>query len=118
MGGRGDGMRTLFVRAASCSPRVRENADPDARAELPGFLERIAPPADSPGMDRIAHRAQGPDDMQARIRAALLPGSPSIPVTGGRMAPGRWQGLHPVGHRARPRRRMAAAHVAPDRGAP
>ena len=116
--GRGGGLLTLLVRHTSCSLLIQENADPDVQADLQAFLERLAPAADSPGMEWITHRAEGPDDMPAHIRAALLPVSLSIPVAAGRMALGTWQGLYLVEHRARPHRREVAAHFAPDRDRP
>jgi secondary thiamine-phosphate synthase enzyme len=108
----GDGLLTLFVRHTSCSLLVQENADPDVQADLQAFLRRIAPPADDPSMSWITHRAEGPDDMPAHIRAALLPVSLSIPVSRGRPLLGTWQGIYLVEHRARPHRREVAAHLA------
>ncbi|MFP4326742.1 MAG: secondary thiamine-phosphate synthase enzyme YjbQ [Paracoccaceae bacterium] len=107
----GTGVLTLFVRHSSCSLLVQENADPDMRADLQDFLERLAPPADHPSMRWLRHVAEGPDDMPAHIRAALLPVSLSIPVTQGRMALGTWQGLYLVEHREAPRSRRVAAHL-------
>lgn len=108
--GAGDGLLTLFVRHTSCSLLIQENADPDVREDLMRFLERIAPPADHPSMGWITHRAEGPDDMPAHIRAALLPVSLQVPVRDGRLLLGTWQGIYLVEHRARPHRRDVAAH--------
>jgi secondary thiamine-phosphate synthase enzyme len=115
LAGQGDGLVTLFVRHTSCSLLVQENADPDVQADLQGFLRRLVPPADDPSMRWLTHTAEGPDDMPAHIRAALLPVSLTIPVASGRMRLGTWQGLYLVEHRARPHRREVAAHFAPDR---
>lgn len=104
---------TLFVRHTSCSLLVQENADPDVRRDLQGFLERIAPRADDPAMRWLRHTTEGPDDMPAHLRAALLPVSLSIPVTDGRLALGTWQGLYLVEHRDSPHRRRVAAHLSP-----
>jgi secondary thiamine-phosphate synthase enzyme len=109
---RGSGLLTLFVRHTSCSLLIQENADPDVRRDLEGFLSRLAPPADDPSMSWLRHRAEGPDDMPAHIKAALLPVSLSIPVTDGRLALGTWQGIYLVEHRDRPHRREVAAHFA------
>jgi secondary thiamine-phosphate synthase enzyme len=109
---RGSGLLTLFVRHTSCSLLIQENADPDVRRDLEGFLRRLAPPADDPSMSWLRHRAEGPDDMPAHIKAALLPVSLSIPVTDGRLALGTWQGIYLVEHRDRPHRREVAAHLA------
>jgi secondary thiamine-phosphate synthase enzyme len=101
-----EGLLTLFVRHTSCSLLVQENADPDVQVDLQGFFRRLVPE----GMDWLTHTLEGPDDMPAHIRAALLPVSLSIPVSGGRMLLGRWQGIYLFEHRARPHRREVAAH--------
>jgi secondary thiamine-phosphate synthase enzyme len=114
--GTGDGLLTLFVRHTSCSLLIQENADPDVQADLAAFLRRLVPPADDPAMAWITHRSEGPDDMPAHIKAALLPVSLQIPVAAGRLALGTWQGIYLVEHRARPHCRKVAAHLVPDRG--
>ena len=110
--GVGEGLLTLFVRHTSCSLLVQENADPDVSADLATFLHRLVPPADDPASAWITHRDEGPDDMPAHIKAALLPVSLSIPVARGRMLLGTWQGLFLWEHRARPHRREVAARLA------
>jgi secondary thiamine-phosphate synthase enzyme len=110
--GRGDGLLTLFVRHTSCSLLVQENADPSVRHDLATFLRRLVPPGDDAAMTWLTHRIEGPDDMPAHIRAMLLPVSLSIPVSGGRLLLGTWQGIFLVEHRDRPHRREVAAHFA------
>lgn len=107
-----EGLLTLFVRHTSCSLAIQENADPDVRADLQAFFRRLVPPADDPSQSWITHRDEGPDDMPAHIKAALLPVSLSIPVARGRMVLGTWQGIYLFEHRARPHRREVAAHLA------
>lgn len=63
-------------------------------------------------MDYLVHRAEGPDDMPAHIKAALLPVSLSVPVMDGRLALGTWQGLYLFEHRDRPHRREIVLHLA------
>lgn len=106
-----DGLLTLFVRHTSCSLLIQENADPDVRADLATFLRRLVPPADDPSSGWITHRNEGPDDMPAHIKAALLPVSLSIPVARGRPLLGTWQGLYLWEHRTRPHRREVAARL-------
>lgn len=103
--GAGEGVLTVFVRHTSCSLLIQENADPDVQRDLLGWLDRIAPPADHPSMAWLTHRAEGPDDMPAHLKAAVLPVSLSIPVVDGRMALGTWQGIYLVEHRHAPHRR-------------
>lgn len=106
------GLLTLFVRHTSCSLLIQENADPSVRADLEAFLRRLVPPADDPSQAWITHRSEGPDDMPAHIRAALLPVALTVPVDAGRLTLGTWQGLYLWEHRARPHRRQVAAHLA------
>lgn len=110
--GAGDGLLTLFVRHTSCSLLVQENADPTVQSDLLDYLDRLAPPATHPSMSWLRHISEGPDDMPAHIKAALLPVSLSIPLRKGRMVLGTWQGLYLVEHRSAPHRRQVAAHVA------
>lgn len=109
--GRGDGLLTLFVRHTSCSLLIQENADPDVRRDLDAWLARLVPSADDPSMAYLRHIAEGPDDMPAHIRAALLPVSLSIPVRAGRPALGTWQGIYLYEHRSAPHRREVAANL-------
>jgi secondary thiamine-phosphate synthase enzyme len=106
------GLLTLFVRHTSCSLLIQENADPDVRVDLSAFFARLVPPADDPAMGYLTHRAEGPDDMPAHIKAAVLPVSLSVPVTGGRLALGTWQGIYLFEHRASPHRREVVLHLA------
>jgi secondary thiamine-phosphate synthase enzyme len=110
--GKGDGLLTLFVRHTSCSLLVQENADPSVRHDLAAFLRRLVPRGDDPSMGWLTHTLEGADDMPAHIRAMLLPVSLSVPVAGGRLRLGTWQGLYLVEHRDRPHRREVAAHFA------
>ena len=107
----GDGVLTVFVRHTSCSLLIQENADPDVRTDLLAFFERLVPPADHPSMSYLTHTTEGPDDMAAHIKASLLPVSLQIPVTGGRLVLGTWQGIYLFEHRARPHRREVAVRM-------
>ncbi|MFC3528237.1 secondary thiamine-phosphate synthase enzyme YjbQ [Paracoccus mangrovi] len=107
--GAGDGVLTLMVRHTSCSLLIQENADPDVQRDLLGWLDRVAPPADHASMRWLSHTAEGPDDMPAHLKAAILPVSLQIPVAEGRMILGTWQGIYLVEHRRAPHRRQVAA---------
>jgi len=108
----GDGLLTLFVRHTSCSLVIQENADPDVQRDLHAFLARLVPPADDPSMAWLTHTLEGPDDMPAHIKAALLPVSLSIPVNNGRLMLGTWQGIYLFEHRTHPHSRQVVAHLA------
>ncbi|AIC28287.1 hypothetical protein IE4771_CH03200 [Rhizobium etli bv. mimosae str. IE4771] len=103
--GQEEGLLTVFVRHTSCSLLIQENADPDVRSDLLSFFIRLVPPASDPSMGWVVHRAEGPDDMPAHIRAALTQVSIGIPVARGRLMLGTWQGIYLFEHRDRPHRR-------------
>ncbi|MBA4489284.1 secondary thiamine-phosphate synthase enzyme YjbQ [Paracoccus sp. S1E-3] len=113
LSGQGDGLLTLLIRHTSASLLIQENADPDVRTDLLAWLDRLAPSADAPQMGWITHRLEGPDDMPAHIKAAVLPTSLQIPVRAGQMLLGRWQGIYLVEHRTRPHRREVALAFTP-----
>ena len=81
-----------------------ENADPSARTDLEAFMERLVPR----NLPYLIHTAEGPDDMPSHIKAMLTAVSLSIPVNGGRMVLGRWQGVYLIEHRSAPHRRGLA----------
>ena len=103
-------MLTLMVRHTSCSLLIQENADPDVKTDLVAYLGQLVPRANDPSMSYLRHTLEGPDDMPAHIKAALLPVSLSIPVSSGRMALGTWQGIYLFEHREAPHTRRVAAN--------
>ena len=105
---RGTGVMTLFLRHTSCSLLIQENADPEVRDDLRDFFARLVPDASDPSMRWLRHTYEGPDDMPAHIKAAMLPVSLSIPVADGQLALGTWQGIYLFEHRTRPHRREVA----------
>ncbi len=106
-----EGLLTLFVQHTSCSLLVQENADPEVRVDMREYIDRLVPPTTDPSMSYLTHTYEGPDDMPAHIKAALLPVSLSIPVMAGRPALGTWQGIYLFEHRDRPHTRRVAAHI-------
>ncbi|MFL4470211.1 secondary thiamine-phosphate synthase enzyme YjbQ [Tateyamaria armeniaca] len=106
----GTGLLTLFVQHTSCSLLIQENADPEVKTDLTAFFKRLVPPTTDPSMAYLTHTYEGPDDMPAHIKAALLPVSLTIPVTNGRLALGTWQGIYLFEHRDAPRTRQVVAH--------
>jgi len=109
--GREEGLLTVFVRHTSCSLLIQENADPDVRTDLLAFFRRLVPPSSDPSMGWVVHRAEGPDDMPAHIKAALTQVSIGIPVSNGRLLLGTWQGVYLFEHRDRPHRREVVLHL-------
>jgi secondary thiamine-phosphate synthase enzyme len=95
-----DGALTLFVRHTSASLTIQENADPAVQADLLTALDRLAPEGGG-----WTHDTEGPDDMPAHIKTLLTATSLQVPVMGGSLALGTWQGIYLIEHRARPHRR-------------
>ena len=93
-----DGMCTLFIRHTSASLIVQENYDPSARVDLEHFLDRLVPD----GASWMTHTLEGPDDMPSHIKSVLTQVSLSIPVVGGKLALGTWQGIYLWEHRNHP----------------
>ncbi|MBU2962540.1 secondary thiamine-phosphate synthase enzyme YjbQ [Citreicella sp. C3M06] len=109
----GTGLLTLFIRHSSASLLIQENADPEVRSDLRAFFHRLVPPTTDPSMRYLTHTYEGPDDMPAHIKAALLPVSLSIPVSDGALMLGRWQGIYLFEHRDAAHRRDVVAHLSP-----
>jgi secondary thiamine-phosphate synthase enzyme len=94
--GVGDALLTLFIRHTSASLLIQENADPDVQKDLLDFFARLAPW----DATTYRHTTEGEDDMPAHLRAALTATSLQIPVVGGRLGLGTWQGVYLFEHRA------------------
>ncbi len=101
------GLLTVFMQHTSASLLIQENADPDVQTDLEKFFARLVPEGD-PLYD---HTTEGPDDMPAHVRAALSQTSLSIPLVGGRLALGVWQGIYVFEHRASSQRRSVMLHL-------
>jgi secondary thiamine-phosphate synthase enzyme len=95
-----DGALLAYLRHTSASLVIQENADPDVQTDLVTALRRLAP-----ANAGWVHDTEGPDDMPAHIKAMLNGISLHVPVIGGKLALGTWQGIYLAEHRARPHRR-------------
>ncbi len=84
------GLCTVYCMHTSASLVIQENADPSARADLEGALDRLVPEDDP----HYTHTLEGPDDMPSHTKAALTHTSESIPVVAGRLVLGTWQGIY------------------------
>ncbi|WP_409994653.1 secondary thiamine-phosphate synthase enzyme YjbQ [Blastopirellula marina] len=88
------GMLYVFIKHTSASLSINENADPDVQVDLEMAFSKIAPESFP-----YVHTMEGPDDMPAHIKAAMLGSSVTIPVTEGRLNLGTWQGIYLCEHR-------------------
>jgi len=91
------GLLHLFIRHTSASLTLNENASPDVRDDFESYFDDAVPE----DARYWTHTAEGPDDMPAHIKASLLGPSLSLPVSGGRLALGTWQGIYLCEHRDR-----------------
>jgi secondary thiamine-phosphate synthase enzyme len=96
-----NGTVTVFVQHTSCSIVIMENADPTARRDLEKFFDRLVPE----NADYFTHDTEGSDDMPSHIRMVLTRTSETVPVMGGKMQLGTWQGVFLFEHRRAPHRR-------------
>ncbi|PIE88991.1 MAG: hypothetical protein CR997_13415 [Acidobacteria bacterium] len=89
------GMLNIFIQHSSASLAINENADPDVRVDLESYLNHNI----QENEPYYRHTLEGSDDMPAHIKAVLIGSSLNIPISGGRMAMGTWQGIYLCEHR-------------------
>jgi len=100
------GQVTLHLQHTSASLLIQENADPEVRRDFERFFARLVPDGDP----LLEHTAEGDDDMPAHIRTALTAVNLTIPISGGALALGTWQGIYLWEHRTSPHRRRVVLH--------
>lgn len=105
------GLLTLLIQHTSASLLIQENADPEVQTDLRNFFARLVPPTTDPSMSYLTHTYEGPDDMPAHIKSAMLPVSLNIPVRNGRLCLGTWQGIYIFEHRTDPHLRKVSAYL-------
>jgi secondary thiamine-phosphate synthase enzyme len=88
------GLLHVFIQHTSASITINENADPDVPADLESSFNHLAPEQFS-----YRHTVEGPDDMPAHVKAAMLGSSVWVPVSDGRLCLGTWQGIYLCEHR-------------------
>jgi secondary thiamine-phosphate synthase enzyme len=101
------GLCHVFIAHTSASLVLCENADPDVRRDLETFMTDLVPDGDA----RFVHMAEGADDMPAHVRSVLTRSDLSLPVRGGRLALGTWQGIYVWEHRLAPHRRRVVVTI-------
>ena len=83
------GLLTLFIQHTSAGLTINENADPDVRVDFESIFNQLVPE----NMPFLTHTLEGPDDMPAHIKTALVGTSVTIPIVDGHLALGTWQGI-------------------------
>ena len=96
-----EGLLHLFIPHTSASLVINESYDPSSRQDLEAFLDRLAPE----GEDWHRHTLEGRDDSPSHMRSILTATSLSIPLDGGRLSLGTWQGIYLAEHRSAPHSR-------------
>ena len=107
----GEGLVTLFLRHTSASLLIQENADPDVLGDLERFFARLVRDGDP----LFQHRSEGADDMPAHVRASLTATQLAVPIVGGDLALGTWQGIYLWEHRLRGHSREVVVHAVGER---
>jgi secondary thiamine-phosphate synthase enzyme len=102
-----NGLATVFIHHTSASLIICENADPSVRQDLETFAARLVPDGDR----MFTHDAEGDDDMPAHVRSVLTQTSIGVPIEGGKLALGTWQGLYLWEHRTSPHDRKVSVTV-------
>ncbi len=105
------GLAHIFIKHTSASLALNENVDPTVRQDMETFFSRLVPD----GAPYFLHSYEGPDDMPAHIKAALLGSSVTVPVTQGRFNLGSWQGIYLCEHRDHGGRRRLVVTVSGER---
>jgi secondary thiamine-phosphate synthase enzyme len=95
------GLCTVFVQHTTASLMLCENADPDVRRDLETLFARLAPD----GNPAWRHDTEGPDDMSSHARSIIAGSTLTVPVSGGQLALGTWQGIYLWEHRQAPHER-------------
>ncbi|PVH82547.1 UPF0047-domain-containing protein [Cadophora sp. DSE1049] len=103
------GLLNLFIQHTSCALSLNENWDEDVREDMSDALDRIAPEDRKGSLYR--HSAEGPDDMPAHIKSALIGASVTIPIKDGKLATGTWQGIWYLEFRASKHQRKVVATI-------
>ena len=89
------GLLNLFINHTSASIAINEDADPSVRKDFESHFNNLIPE----NMNYYQHTSEGPDDMPAHLKSAIIGCSLSIPITNGKLNLGTWQGIYLCEHR-------------------
>ncbi|MFI3267669.1 MAG: secondary thiamine-phosphate synthase enzyme YjbQ [Rikenellaceae bacterium] len=84
------GLLNLFIQHTSAGLTINENADPDVQTDMGAIFDRLVRERES----YYTHTCEGADDMPAHVKSTITGASLSIPITGGRLNMGIWQGIY------------------------
>lgn len=106
------GLLHVFIQHSSASLTINENADPDVRIDFESHFNCMVPE----NAPYYVHTCEGPDDMPAHLKSSLLGSSISVPINGGRLQLGTWQGIYFCEHRDRAGSRSLVLTVQGEKG--
>ncbi|MFT7121505.1 MAG: secondary thiamine-phosphate synthase enzyme [Neolewinella sp.] len=101
------GMLHLFIQHTSAAITINEAADPDVLVDFESVFNHIIPE----NLPFLVHTMEGPDDMPAHIKAAMIGHSITVPITDGELNLGTWQGIYLCEFRNRASGRRIVATV-------
>ncbi len=84
------GVLYLFIKHTSAAITINEAADPDVLTDFESIFNKVVPE----NMPFLTHTLEGPDDMPAHIKAAMIGNTVTIPISNGRLNLGTWQGIY------------------------
>ncbi|MCH7414092.1 secondary thiamine-phosphate synthase enzyme YjbQ [Belliella sp. R4-6] len=84
------GVLQVFIKHTSAGLTINENADPTVRRDFETFINELVPES----YPRFIHTYEGSDDMPAHLKSSFLGNSLQIPITGGKLNLGIWQGIY------------------------
>jgi secondary thiamine-phosphate synthase enzyme len=101
------GLAHVFIRHTSASLTINEDADPTVRQDFESHFDKMVPE----NAPYYRHNDEGPDDMPAHLKAAILGSSVTVPITDGKLNLGTWQGIYLCEHRNQATRRWLVITV-------
>jgi secondary thiamine-phosphate synthase enzyme len=110
--GIGTGLCVVYIRHTSASLLIQENADPKVQRDFEAFFGRLVPEGDP----IFTHLDEGDEDMPSHVKAAMTRTSEQIPIAGGELLLGTWQGIFLWEHRGGGHRRAVVVHVTGQKG--
>lgn len=84
------GILNLFIKHTSAGLTINENADPSVRVDFESIFNKLVPE----NLPFLTHTMEGPDDMPAHIKTALVDTSVTIPISNNQLNLGTWQGIY------------------------
>ena len=102
------GLLNLFIKHTSAALSINENADPDVRLDMESIFNRLVKEREP----YYRHTLEGDDDMPAHAKSSIIGASLTVPISGGKLNLGTWQGIYLCEFRDCGGRRKVVATIA------